>query len=44
LVRAGLPAAIIRKPRQARKGAAAAETSGAGIKLARIYNFVLFSI
>jgi len=35
-VRAGPPAAAIREPRQARKGAAAAVMPGAGVWLARI--------
>jgi hypothetical protein len=35
-VRAGPPAAAIREPRQARKGAAVAEIPGAGVWLARI--------
>ena len=36
-VRAGLPAAASRKPRQARKGAAVAVMPGAGVGLARAH-------
>jgi len=37
LVRAGFPATVSREPRQARKGAAAAVTPGAGEGLARAF-------